>query len=316
MLPLTVCRTEYEKRHVNEVKFEKRLHVFGSACHLVASGSDMNNTDPLELAEGEFTRLEAKFASFRPDSVIASINAAAGTGKPTPLDAEARSLFSYVNALWGQSNHVFDPSIRVLLGCYSPEGKLIATPEQLQATLKLVGWSGLEIGSRGALLSQEGMAINLDSCIRPYAVDSVRKILIKAGVTNALIDLDQDVASIGRQPDGANWLVGARHPKGQRTAFTRFKLNDRGYSLRGNFEHRMTIENECYGRALSPVDGQPLPGLLSVAVIADNCLTACSAANIARLKTEKAALLWLEKLGLPWMAVDRQLVCHGPLAPA
>jgi thiamine biosynthesis lipoprotein len=52
-----------------------------------------------------------------------------------------------------------------------------------------------------------------------------------------------------------------------------------------------------------------------VAVIAENCLTACSAANIARFKTEQAALRWLEKLGLPWMAIDRQLNCHGPLAP-
>jgi thiamine biosynthesis lipoprotein len=75
------------------------------------------------------------------------------------------------------------------------------------------------------------------------------------------------------------------------------------------------MAGEQFGRALSPVDAQPLPGLLSVAVIAENCLTACSAANIARFKTEQAALRWLDKLGLPWMAIDRQLNCHGPLAP-
>jgi len=77
----------------------------------------------------------------------------------------------------------------------------------------------------------------------------------------------------------------------------------------------VTIGGENFGRALSPVDAQPLLGLLGVAVIAENCLTACSAASIARLKTEQSGLQWLEKLGLPWMAIDRKLQCHGPLSP-
>jgi thiamine biosynthesis lipoprotein len=128
--------------------------------------------------------------------------------------------------------------------------------------------------------------------------------------------MDRDVASIGKQGDGANWLVGVRHPKGSRTAITRLKLNDKGFAMRGNFEHRVSVAGENFGRALSPVDAQPLLGLLSVTVIAENCLTACSAASIARLKTEPAGLRWLEKLGYPWMAIDREMNCRGPLAPS
>jgi thiamine biosynthesis lipoprotein len=65
---------------------------------------------------------------------------------------------------------------------------------------------------------------------------------------------------------------------------------------------------------LSPIDGQSIPGLLGVAVLADTCLTACSAASVARLKTEAAAMQWLESLGYPWFAIDRSMNCHGPLA--
>ena len=109
--------------------------------------------------------------------------------------------------------------------------------------------------------------------------------------------------------------MGFRHPKGPRTAIARLKLNNKGFAMRGNFEHRIQLGAENFGRALSPVDGQPLPGLLSVAVVADNCLTACSAASIARLKTEQAGIAWLDKLGLPWLAIDRELNCIGPLSP-
>ena len=300
---------------VTEAKQELRLHVFGSACHLLVDHFSADSSDVLELARTELARLEAGFASFCPNSVVDSINRAAGTGAFTTLDAEARSLFGYVNALWDQSSHLYDPTTSVLLDCYDQKGQLLATNTQLQGMLKLVGWSSLEITTEGARLPTKGMQINLDDCMRPYAVDSIRKLFTSEGVKNALIEMDRDIASIGKQADGANWLVGVRHPKGPRTAIARLKLNDKGFAMRGDFEKRVKVAGENYGRALSPVDAQPLPGLLSVAVIAENCLTACSAATIARLKTEQAGIRWLEKLGYPWMAIDRELNCHGPLAP-
>jgi thiamine biosynthesis lipoprotein len=295
-------------------KIEKRIHVFGSTCRLLLAGSAVDGSEMLELAMAELGRLEAKFASYCPGSIIERINQASGTGAFTPLDAESRSLLTYITALWDQSSHLFDPTTSVLRDCYNTKGKLRATDQQLQGMLKLVGWSELDVAPDGARLPVKGMTINLDNCVRPYALDSVRKLLLKEGVTHALIEMDQDAASIGKQSDGANWLVGLRQPSGPRTAIARIKLNNRGFALRGNFEHRINIGGEYFGRALSPVDAQPLPGLLSVAVIAENCLTACSAASIARLKTEQAGLLWLEKLGLPWMAIDRKMACHGPLA--
>lgn len=296
-------------------KREKWLQAFGSPCHLVVNDRPANTEEMLHVAAQEFFRLEAKYGSHVPDSIISAINQAAGTGAYIPLDAEARSLFDYVHALWNQSNHLYDPSTSVLRDCYNTDGQLRATAQQLQGMLKLVGWRGLELGEQGVRLPTRGMVINLDSCMRPYAVDSIRKLWRRNGVENALIELDREAVSIGRQADGSNWLVGVRHPKGPRTAIARLKLNDQGFAMRGNFERRVLRDGEYFGRALSPVDGQPLPGLLSVAVVADNCLTACSAASIARLKTEQQGIRWLDGLGLPWLAIDRELKCIGPLAP-
>jgi thiamine biosynthesis lipoprotein len=220
-----------------------------------------------------------------------------------------------VSVLWKESKHLFDPTTRLLQECYDSDGRPLASPEQLQGILQLVGWSKLEIADEGARLTRKGMLLDLNSCVRPYAVDSVRKILVSAGVSNAMIEMKRDIATIGKQPDGANWLVGMRLPRNSRTAITRLKLNNRSFSLRGNFERCSLQNGERFGRALSPVDGQPVPGPLAVASIADSCLEACSAASIARLKTESTSFSWLEQLGYPWLAVDRELACHGPLAP-
>lgn len=296
-------------------KSEIRLHAFGRACHLVVDNSNGRGTELLYLCQDELKRIEDKFSAYLPDSITSRINQSAGTGCFVPLDAEARSLFHYVDALWHESKHIFDPTTRVLQDCYNSAGKLLASRNQLEGMLKLVGWRNLEITDTGAHMSGKGMLVDLNSCIRPYALDSLRKLLLHNAVNHAFIELGQEVASIGKQPDGANWLVGVRVPKGSRAAIVRLKLNHKGFAIRGDFEQTVMQDGEHFGRALSPVDGQPIPGLLSVAVIADNCLTACSAASVARLKTEATGIKWLEKLGLPWMAVDRQLNCHGPLAP-
>lgn len=293
---------------------EIRLHAFGRPCHLVIGDSDGRGEDLLSQCEEQLFRLERKFSSYQQDSFTSQLNHRAGTGNFVPLDSESKSLIQYVNALWEESKHLFDPTTRVLQDCYGGDGKLVAPKDQLQQLLTLVGWRNLVVSDQGAHLSCKGMLVDLNSCVRPYALDSLRKLLLKNSANNAYIEIDQDVVTIGKQPDGANWLVGVRIPRGPRAAIVRLKLNNKGFAVRGDFEQTVTYDGETFGRALSPVDGQPIPGLLSVAIIAENCLTACSAASIARLKTEATAIKWLDKLGLPWLAIDRNLNCLGPLA--
>ena len=295
-------------------KSEVKLRIFGKLCHIIVGDDDGQGEQLLSICQDELVRLENRYSSYLPDSITSQINQSAGTGAFIPLDKEARSLFEYIDALWGESKHQFDPTTRILRDCYDRNRGLLASGDQLQGMLKLVGWRHIEINEDGAHMSNKGMLVDLNSCVRPYALDSVRKILLNHGVNSAFMELGRDVVTIGKQPDGANWMVGIRVPEGPRAAIYRLKLNDKGFALRGNFEQSLVEDGEHFGSALSPVDGLAIPGLLSVAVIGENCLTACSAASVARLKTEASGIKWLEKLGLPWIAVDRQLICHGPLA--
>ncbi|MEH6590771.1 MAG: FAD:protein FMN transferase [Halioglobus sp.] len=292
-------------------KIALRFRAFGLGCHVVVHHESAQQL--VDSAQQEFQRLEGKFDAFIEDSVIGQINLQAGTGTYTELDAEARSLFSYADVIYRESMGLFDPSTTFLHHLYAGKKQPAHTSYELQESLSTVGWSELKIDDQGASLARGGMRIDLNDCVRAYAVDRVKKLLVKAGVAHALIDLDRDIATVGKQADGSNWLVGMRYPDSSRTAIERFKLNSKGYSIRGNFEHALMIDGERFGRALSPVDGQPIPGLLGVGVIADSCLTACSATNIARFKTESTALKWLNNLGLPWVAIDRNLDFHGPL---
>ena len=105
-------------------KSEIRLHAFRRACHLVIDNSDDRGAELLSLCQDEILRLEQKFSFYHPESISSQINQSAGTGDFVPLDAEARSLFVFVNALWEESKHIFDPTTRILQDCYNGSGAL------------------------------------------------------------------------------------------------------------------------------------------------------------------------------------------------
>lgn len=292
-----------------------RLEAFGSNCQLTIDDSSNQGDEFIELAVSELLRLDNKFSYFKSTSVVHQLNELAGTGVALPMDAEAASLFDYASALWQQSKGVFDPSIRPVTELYQQQHPDMPAESRLATLTSLADWNHLIRDKQGAYLDTKGMRIDLNSCVRPYAIDCVRKVLINAGAKHASIELNNELGTIGKQADGANWLVGVRYPRGGRAAINRYKLNNSGYAIRGDFEKALNYQDELFGHAISPVDGYPVPGLLTVAVIAEDCLTACSAANAARFKTEQAALKWLEALDLQWLAIDRKLQCHGPLAP-
>ena len=304
------------RNQVIGAKAEIRETILGRPCHIVVDDSDGSGSEFIDAARAELQRLTEKFSSSHPDSVISQINASAGSDTVTAIDPETDSLFNYVSAMWEQSRHMFDPSTRILSECYNGRSTVDGIDASLKAPLQKVGWSKLEFTDEGVRLPQQGMSIDLNSCIRPYAADRTCKLLASKGAKNIMIDLGNDIATSGKQPDGANWLVGIRHPRGSRTAITRIKLNDKGYAIRGDFENTLTFAGERFSRALSPVDGKPVPGLLTVAVVADSGLEACTAANIARLKTEPAAIKWLDSIGLQWLGITRDLQSVGPLAPS
>ena len=178
------------------------MQAFGKACRIVVDNADRLGEERLTACRDEISRLESKFSAYREESVISRINQSAGTGSSVLLDDESQSLFRYVDALWNESKHIFDPTTRLLQDCYDEQGRLRASPGQLQGMLTLVGWKHLESGANGVHLAKKGMLIDLNSCVRPYVIDCVRKLLEDQGTQHALLEIDRDIATLGKQPDG------------------------------------------------------------------------------------------------------------------
>ena len=282
-------------------------------CRITVENKSDRGEDALAIAVAELRRIEEKFCKYQNNSLIAKINRRAGLNHPTPLDEEAKSLIRFVDAMHKKSNGYFDPTTDSLNIHYGQKKSKKHTKISIPNSLLLVGWKNLTIDNNGAKLNSIGSCIALNSCIAAYALDCIRRKLINLGIEHALIEIGSNASTIGKQPDGSNWLVGLRHSIGAGGRINRIKLNGQSLAVCGKIERSISIGKEQFSGATNPRSGTLIPGILVCAVEAPNAIEAYSAAKICWVQPEKEGLNWLKSLKLAYFVIDRSLACHGEL---
>jgi thiamine biosynthesis lipoprotein len=283
----------------------------GGPCRIRINCAEEDAEALVQEAVAEVERLEARYSRYRPDSLVSRINAAAGTGEPIPIEAETAGLLHYADTLWKESGGLFDLTSGILRRAWDFGAGRAPAQSDLDALLPLIGWDKVEWSGESVLLPEEGMEIDLGGCVKEYACDSVANRLKAQGLESGLVDLAGDMVAIGTQLNGDPWQVGIRHPEEKQRAIARIPFADAALASSGDYERCLNLDGERMGHILSPKTGWPVQGLIAVSIVARQCLVAGSAATVAMLKPTSEGLAWLESLGLPWLAVDRDLHCHG-----
>ena len=291
----------------------KSFKALGKQCRITVANILNTGEDPLQVAINELYRIEEKFCKYKNNSLITKINRRAGLNHPTPLDKEARSLIRFVDAMHKKSNGGFDPTINSLSSNIDAKESENNPSTTLSDNLSLVGWKNLTIDEAGARLIPVGTSIELNSCIRAYALDCIRKKLVTLGVEHALIEISGSATAIGKQSDGSNWSVGLRHSAGAGGGINRIKLDGQSLVVCGKVEKTISVGRERFSGAIDPYSGNFVPGVLICAMKALTALEAYSAAKLCWVQPEKDGLSFLESLELPFFIINRSLNCYGEL---
>ena len=268
----------------------------------------------VSTVQSHLAALERRYSRYLADSLVSTINRRAGSGKVTRLDSESEALLEVADQLWRSSAGLFDITSGVLRKAWRFDAE--ATPvdlSQLETLQSKVGWEKVERTREGVYLPVKGMEIDLGGLVKEYAADCAMGLLRDHGVTSALIELAGDVATIGCQPSGMPWRVGIRAPQGG-DALGGIALSNAAAATSGNYARTLQFNGRTYGHLLNPHTGWPVEGPTSVTVIGENCLSAGAVSTIACLQSPQAAMNWLSDAGLPWLMIDDEAVCSGPLA--
>jgi thiamine biosynthesis lipoprotein len=295
--------------------FHFPFSAMGSRCEVRLYASDeMAAARCAKRAIADVRRLDVKFSSFRDDSFVAEINRAATAGLSVDVEDETATLLDYAATCFEQSDGLFDITAGVLRDAWAPERTLLPDPAMLRSLLERVGFDKLVWQRPTLRFGVAGMALDFGGLVKEYAADRAAVICAEAGFKHGLVDLGGDIRIIGPHPDGAPWSVGIRHPRRSGEVMASIDLPRGAVATSGDYERFVEIDGRRYGHIVSPLTGMPVRALVSVSVVAEECIVAGSATTIAMLLEERGPQ-WLKEVGLPHIFIDQDLRIGGTLSP-
>lgn len=161
----------------------------------------------ISRARAEIDRLEDIFSLYRANSVLSRLNAG-GQLKAPPF--ELLECLGICGAVHRASGGVFDPTIGPLWQLYAQSYSAGHAPKRtaIDATRRLVGWSGVSYDTGAVRFARPGMALTLNGVAQGYIADKVADMLRAQGLSNILVNTGE-LRALGGAADGAGgaWPV-------------------------------------------------------------------------------------------------------------
>jgi thiamine biosynthesis lipoprotein len=228
--------------------------------------------DAAQAALDSIDRLEDQLSIFRDTSELSAINREAAAA-PVPVEARLFELLWQCQALHGETGGAFDITstpLSKVWGFLRREGRL-PTADELAAALQRVGMQhvALDPTARTVRFGRDGMALNLGSIGKGFALDRMGAQLAGDGVSTALITAGaSSVLALGAGPEGDGYVVGLRDPFDHGKRMGTVRLRGAALGVSGSGEQFFTVDGRRYGHILDARTGWPVVDRAYVAVVA------------------------------------------------
>ncbi|WP_437936918.1 FAD:protein FMN transferase [Sorangium sp. So ce341] len=234
----------------------------------------------LEKAIAEIRRLEGLMTTWRPDSELSRVNAAAGKSaapvSPESLDVIEKSLW-----ISERSGGVFDVTFEAMHGLWKFDEDIddnVPQRDDVERARALIDYKQIRIdrAQRTVMLARPGMRMSLGGIAKGYAVDAAARVLRGEGLTSFFVQAGGDLYIAGKKPDGSRWRAGVRDPRGKGPSdyFAMIEVEDRAFSTAGDYERSFIKEGRRYHHIIDPRTGFPATESRSVTIWARDALTA------------------------------------------
>lgn len=267
--------TAAAERHLVRRGFE----AMGTAVSFAVLSADETGANrAIDAAFAEMKRIEDLMTTWRSDSEVSRINAAAGRA-PVTVSPETLEVIEAAQRASRLSHGAFDITFYALHGLWKFDQDLtVKVPKEaeIKKRLALVDWRQVKVdpARRTVFLARKGMRISLGGIAKGYAVDRAVAVLRAAGFTDAIVQAGGDLMCSGSK-NGQPWVTGIRDPRGDRGAvFAKMMLVNHAFSTAGDYERYFFLNGKRYHHILDPKTGWPATRSRSVTIYAPTALLA------------------------------------------
>lgn len=232
----------------------------------------------------EVDRIDRLMSHYKPDSPLSKLNRTAAS-QAVKVEPELFDFIAECLRYSRESDGAFDVTVGPLLkawGFFRGEGKMPISKELADARGK-VGWQHVILDEKEKTIrfDRAGVELDLGGIAKGYAVDRAVEVLKQNGIRRALVSAcGSTIYGLGAPPGEGGWEVKLRDPvNSQKTAMS-VRLKDRALSVSGSYEKFFELGGKRYSHIMDPRTGQPVQGMLSVAVLSDTGMAGDALDNV------------------------------------
>ena len=231
-----------------------------------------------------FNSIDMSMSTYNSKSLITKIN----NNKEVLLDDHFKYVFNTSKKIYYETGGDFDPSIGPLVNSldFGPKTNNIST----DSLMKLVGLDKFKI-FQNKLQRPLNSFLDFNAIAKGYSVDMISEFLTFNNITNFLVEVGGEIRSSGLNlADDRNWRVGLDTPTFdglQNEIYKAFNLIDKSMATSGVYrKFKIDSLGNKYAHIIDPKTGySSKTNILSITVIADNCIEADAYATALHLMT-------------------------------
>jgi len=225
-----------------------------------------------------FKYFDRSVSAYVPASILSRLN---NNDSTVVADMIFETIFKKAMEVSVRSEGAFDITVGPLVNAWGFGFSQKAKVDQamVDSLLQLVGYQKVQLINGKLIKADPRIRIDFDAIAQGYSSDWIAQFFEKRGIMNYLIDVGGEVLGHGTKPDGQMWSVAiempAKNSQDERKIQAILSLKDQAISTSGNYRKYYEENGVRYSHTIDPSNGYPVRhNLLSVSVLADDCITA------------------------------------------
>lgn len=268
--------------------------VFGTSYSVIYN-SEINYEKQFDSL---FYAINKSMSTYIPNSDISKIN----SNKEVEVDIHFKNVFKASKEIYRYTEGAFDPTIGAVVNAwdFGPEGKIENLDSiKIAQLMKVVGLNRVGLVN-GKIQKPSPVKLDFNAIAKGYGVDVIAEFLESKKVTDYLVEIGGEIRCKGiNQVKQKEWKVGIETPRfdGQQSLLKAITLKNEAMATSGTYrKFKIDSLGNRYAHIINTKTGYPSKtNLLSVSVIANNCMTADAYATAFKAMGINKVKTFLEK---------------------
>ena len=244
----------------------------------VAARGTLDEASLRAAIEAELASVVAQMSPWEAASDLSRYNRAEA-GARCVLPPGFQEVLACALAMARESDGAFDPTVGPLVDLwgFGPHGTRREPPpaDDIASARARCGWWRLDLDATASVLCQPGgLALDLCSIAKGYAVDEIARCLERHGCADYLVEVGGELRARGRRPDGLHWRVALEEPASDASPAI-VALDDGAIATSGDYYRYFDEGERRYSHTIDPRNGEPVAhGLACVSVAHSRAMSA------------------------------------------